>query len=158
MEISSNEKGAVDGSLTKLKMSSYRIGMNLRVTEDSNQGGRRYMEDKHSIRFVKNDEGGFEFAYFGIFDGHGGGEASKYARDHLLNEITKYDCFWSDNDDDVLYAIKSAFLDTHYGMWKEVGRFTTRFYRLFCPGLFFLLNFVVDDRRPFIASNLLVDM
>ena len=97
--------------------------MNLRVTEDSNQGGRRYMEDKHSIRFVKNDEGGFEFAYFGIFDGHGGGEASKYARDHLLNEITKYDCFWSDNDDDILYAIKSAFLDTHYGMWKEVGRF-----------------------------------
>ena len=104
-------------------MSSYRIGMNLRVTEDSNQGGRRYMEDKHSIRFVKNDEGGFEFAYFGIFDGHGGGEASKYARDHLLNEITKYDCFWSDNDDDILYAIKTAFLDTHYGMWREVGKF-----------------------------------
>ena len=105
-------------------MSSYRIGMNLRVTEDSNQGGRRYMEDKHSIRFVKNDEGGFEFAYFGIFDGHGGGEASKFARDHLLNEITKYDCFWSDSDDDILYAIKSAFLDTHYGMWKEVGKFS----------------------------------
>ncbi|XP_052801002.1 uncharacterized protein LOC128231825 [Mya arenaria] len=103
-------------------MSSYRIGMNLRVTEDSNQGGRRYMEDRHAIRFVKNEEGGFEFAYFGIFDGHGGGEASKYARDYLLDEITKYDCFWSDNDDDILYAIKSAFLDTHYGMWKEVDK------------------------------------
>lgn len=95
--------------------------MNLRVTEDSNQGGRRYMEDRHAIRFVKNDEGGFEFAYFGIFDGHGGGEASKYARDYLLDEITKYDCFWSDNDDDILFAIKSAFMDTHFGMWKEVG-------------------------------------
>lgn len=103
-------------------MSSYRIGMNLRVTEDSNQGGRRYMEDRHSIRFVKNDEGGFEFAYFGIFDGHGGGEASKYARDYLLDEITKYDCFWSDNDDDILFAIKSAFMDTHLGMWKEVDK------------------------------------
>ncbi|KAL4224231.1 Protein phosphatase 1D [Mactra antiquata] len=103
-------------------MSSYRIGMNLRVTEDSNQGGRRYMEDRHAIRFVKNDEGGFEFAYFGIFDGHGGGEASKYARDYLLDEITKYDCFWSDNDDDILFAIKSAFLDTHFGMWKEVDK------------------------------------
>ena len=96
--------------------------MNLRVTEDSNQGGRKYMEDRHAIRFVKNDEGGFEFAYFGIFDGHGGGEASKYARDYLLDEITKYDCFWSDNDEDILYAIRSAFLDTHYGMWKEVGK------------------------------------
>ncbi|XP_045171809.2 uncharacterized protein LOC123533902 [Mercenaria mercenaria] len=103
-------------------MSSYRIGMNLRVTEDSNQGGRRYMEDRHAIRFVKNDEGGFEFAYFGIFDGHGGGEASKYARDYLLDEITKYDCFWSDNDDDILFAIKSAFMDTHLGMWKEVDK------------------------------------
>lgn len=80
------------------------------------------MEDRHAIRFVKNDEGGFEFAYFGIFDGHGGGEASKYARDYLLDEITKYDCFWSDNDEDILYAIKSAFLDTHYGMWKELEK------------------------------------
>jgi serine/threonine protein phosphatase PrpC len=70
--------------------------------------------DTHAIRFVKNDEGGFEFAYFGIFDGHGGGEASKFARDHLLDEITKYECFWNDNDDDVLHAIKSGFLDVHF--------------------------------------------
>ncbi|KAK3598987.1 hypothetical protein CHS0354_024663 [Potamilus streckersoni] len=103
-------------------MSNYKIGMNLRVTEDSDQGGRRYMEDHHSLRFVKNDEGGFEFAYFGIFDGHGGAEASRYARDHLLNEITKYDKFWSEKDDDILFAVKEGFLDTHYGMWKEVDK------------------------------------
>jgi hypothetical protein len=46
--------------------------------------------------------------------GHGGGEASKFARDHLLDEITKYECFWNDNDDDVLHAIKSGFLDVHF--------------------------------------------
>lgn len=103
-------------------MSSYKIGVNLRVTENSNQGGRKYMEDTHAIRFVKNDEGGFEFAYFGIFDGHGGGEASKFARDHLLDEITKYECFWNDNDEDVLHAIKSGFLDVHFAMWREVDK------------------------------------
>ena len=86
------------------------------------------MEDTHAIKFVKNDEGGFEFAYFGIFDGHGGGEASKFARDHLLDEITKFECFWNDNDDDVLHAIKSGFLDVHLAMWREVGELSSRIY------------------------------
>jgi len=81
------------------------------------------MEDNHAIRFEKNEDGGFEFAYFGIFDGHGGGEASKFAREHLLGEITKYESFRSENDDDVLEAIRYGFLDTHYAMWKEVGKF-----------------------------------
>ena len=117
-------------------MSSYKIGVNLRVTENSNQGGRKYMEDNHSIRFVKNEEGGFEFAYFGIFDGHGGAEASKFARDHLLEEITKYDSFWSENDDDVLFAIKSGFIDTHFAMWKEVGKLVGG---VFCSSLLHVL-------------------
>ncbi|XP_033747206.1 uncharacterized protein LOC117332422 [Pecten maximus] len=103
-------------------MSNYKIGVNLRVTENSNQGGRKYMEDNHAIRFVKNDEGGFEFAYFGIFDGHGGSEASMFARDNLLDEITKYESFWSDNDDDILEAIKTGFIDVHHGMWRVVDK------------------------------------
>lgn len=78
------------------------------------------MEDTHAIKFVKKDTRDYEFAYFGIFDGHGGPEASRFARDNLLNEITKYDQFWSDSDDDVLFAIKSGFLDTHQAMWKEL--------------------------------------
>ncbi|XP_060064593.1 protein phosphatase 1D-like [Ylistrum balloti] len=103
-------------------MSNYKIGVNLRVTENSNQGGRKYMEDNHAIRFVKNDEGGFEFAYFGIFDGHGGSEASMFARDNLLDEITKYESFWSDKDADILEAIKTGFIDVHHGMWRVVDK------------------------------------
>lgn len=80
------------------------------------------MEDNHAIRFVKNNDGGFEFAYFGIFDGHGGEEASKFARDHLLDEITKYDYFWSDNDNEILEAIRYGFLDVHHAMWRQVGK------------------------------------
>lgn len=103
-------------------MSNYKIGVNLRVTENSNQGGRKYMEDNNSIQFVKNEEGGYEFAYFGIFDGHGGSEASKFVRDNLLTQIKKYDYFWNGDDDQILTAIRNGFLDTQELMWKEVGK------------------------------------
>ena len=103
-------------------MTSHKIGVNLRVSVSCDQGGRRYMEDTHSSQFIKCGGKEYEFAYFGIFDGHGGAEASKFARENLLDEITKYDCFWSDNDEDVMYAIKYGFLDTHYAMWKELGK------------------------------------
>ncbi|XP_041348263.1 uncharacterized protein LOC121367884 [Gigantopelta aegis] len=103
-------------------MTSHKIGVNLRVSVSCDQGGRRYMEDTHSSQFIKCGGKEYEFAYFGIFDGHGGAEASKFARENLLDEITKYDCFWSDDDEDVMYAIKYGFLDTHYAMWKELER------------------------------------
>ena len=80
------------------------------------------MEDHNSIQFVKNEEGGYEFAYFGIFDGHGGSAASKYVRDHLLAQIKKYDYFWDGDDDQILAAIRNGFLDTQELMWKEVGK------------------------------------
>ncbi|KAK7088543.1 uncharacterized protein [Littorina saxatilis] len=103
-------------------MTSHRIGVNLRVSGNCDQGGRKYMEDYHAIKFVKKDDRDYEFAYFGVFDGHGGSEASRFARDNLLNEITKYDQFWTDNDEDILFAIRSGFLDTHQAMWKELDK------------------------------------
>ena len=81
------------------------------------------MEDYHAIKFVKKDDRDYEFAYFGIFDGHGGPEASRFARDNLLSEITKYDQFWTDNDEDIMFSIRSGFLDTHQAMWKELGEY-----------------------------------
>ena len=103
-------------------MTSHKIGVNLRVSGNCNQGGRKYMEDYHAIKFVKKNGGDYEYAYFGIFDGHGGPEASRFARENLLREITKHDQFWSDNDAEIKDAIKSGFLDTHNAMWKELGR------------------------------------
>uniref|UniRef100_A0A182ZIV9 PPM-type phosphatase domain-containing protein n=1 Tax=Biomphalaria glabrata TaxID=6526 RepID=A0A182ZIV9_BIOGL len=99
-------------------MTSHRIGVNLRVSGNCDQGARKYMEDNHVIKFLKKDTDDYEFAYFGIFDGHGGPEASAFCRDHLLNEITKYDGFWTDDDEQVLSAIRKGFLDTHQAMWN----------------------------------------
>lgn len=105
------------------KMTSHRIGVNLRVSGNCDQGARKYMEDNHVIKFLKKDTEDYEFAYFGIFDGHGGPEASAFCKDNLLNEITKYEGFWTDDDDQVLAAVRKGFLDTHHAMWNVLGKF-----------------------------------
>ena len=54
------------------------IGVNLRVTGHCNQGGRKYMEDVFSVAYQQTeDEKDLEYAYFGIFDGHGGREVDR---------------------------------------------------------------------------------
>ena len=57
------------------------IGLNLRVTGHCNQGGRKYMEDVFSVAYQQtDDEMDLEYAFFGIFDGHGGKEAAVFAK------------------------------------------------------------------------------
>jgi len=98
------------------------IGVNLRVTGYCNQGGRKYMEDMFSVAYQQTpDMKDLEYAFFGIFDGHGGSEAAAYAKDHLLDNIIKDDAFWSKNDDDVLRAIRNGYVNTHIEMWKKLG-------------------------------------
>lgn len=80
------------------------------------------MEDAFVVAYQQTeDKTDLEYAYFGIFDGHGGREAALYAKEHLLNAIVKQSGFWSNDDERVLRAIKRGFLTTHLGMWKEVG-------------------------------------
>lgn len=99
------------------------IGVNLRVTGHCNQGGRKYMEDMFSVAFQSTpDDKDLEYAFFGIFDGHGGGEAATFAKEHLMNVIVKQKNFWSDRDEDVLRAIKDGYMNTHYAMWRELGK------------------------------------
>lgn len=101
------------------------IGVNLRVTGHSSQGGRKYMEDTFAVAYQKSADGkDLEYAYFGIFDGHGGREAAMFAKEHLMYAIVDQKNFWSKNDEDVLKAIKDGFIQTHHDMWKEVGQYS----------------------------------
>lgn len=97
------------------------MGVSLRVTASCSQGGRRYMEDTFTVAYHPVGDGSVEYAYFGIFDGHGGEEASTFARVHLLNYIIAQEDFWSDEDARIKRAIRKGFLDTHEAMWRDVG-------------------------------------
>ncbi|XP_067015413.1 uncharacterized protein Pp2C1 [Anabrus simplex] len=97
------------------------IGVNLRVTGHCSQGGRKYMEDMFSVAYQQTDnEKDLEYAFFGIFDGHGGREAATFAKEHLLDYIVNQKGFWSDKDDDILRAIREGFLQTHLAMWGQL--------------------------------------
>ncbi|XP_055695777.1 uncharacterized protein LOC129797355 [Lutzomyia longipalpis] len=99
---------------------SASIGVNLRVTGHCSQGGRKYMEDFFSVAYQQSeDEKDLEYAFFGIYDGHGGSEAATYAKEHLMNEIVNQKLFWSENDLDILKAIREGYHATHNKMWRE---------------------------------------
>jgi len=86
------------------------------------QGDRKYMEDVFSVAYQHTKEGqDLEYAYFGIFDGHGGKHAAIFAKEHLMDNIVSNPYFWSENDEDVLKAIKEGFLITHQAMFKVLG-------------------------------------
>lgn len=64
-----------------MRAMSPSIGVNLRVTAHCHQGDRKYMEDVFSVAYQQtDDQQDLEFAFFGIFDGHGGREAALYAK------------------------------------------------------------------------------
>ncbi|XP_015929926.2 protein phosphatase 1D [Parasteatoda tepidariorum] len=102
-------------------MSSSEI--NLRVTGQSSQGGRKYMEDAFVVAYQHTeDKNDLEYAFFGIFDGHGGKEAAQYAKNNLLDNIVTLKHFWEEDDEMILSAIRDGFLATHMAMWKEVDK------------------------------------
>jgi len=79
------------------------------------------MEDIFSVAYQQtDDEKDLEYAFFGIFDGHGGREAAQFAKDNLMEYITKNSKFWSDDDENVLRAIREGFLETQKAMWKDL--------------------------------------
>lgn len=108
----------------KNKNGAPSIGVNLRVTGQCSQGGRKYMEDYFSVAYQQSENAkDLEYAFIGIYDGHGGAEAAKFAKEHLMMEIINQRLFWSDNDHDVLRAIREGYIATHYAMWREQGEY-----------------------------------
>ncbi|XP_036339386.1 uncharacterized protein LOC118748806 [Rhagoletis pomonella] len=96
------------------------IGVNLRVTGQCSQGGRKYMEDYFSVAYQQSENAkDLEYAFIGIYDGHGGAEAATFAKEHLMMQIINQKAFWSDSDHDVLRAIREGYIATHYAMWRD---------------------------------------
>jgi len=93
---------------------------------DAVQGGRNYMEDVINVQLVNaadRDVGSpGPYAYFSVFDGHGGSEAAIFADKHLRREIHRQEMFWSDDDGSVIDAIKDGFVSTHKLMMTAVGQ------------------------------------
>ena len=62
------------------------------VTTETNSGGKKHMEDYLSVKLAPNENLRQipelrEQAYVAVFDGHGGKEAAKYARERLWDTI-----------------------------------------------------------------------
>ena len=76
------------------------------------------MEDFKRVVFDRNPEQ----AFFAIFDGHGGGDAADFARNHLWNRIKQQKGFYSGDTSRVTKAIKDGFVATHREMWKHLGK------------------------------------
>ena len=121
------------GSRTKLSNID-RLLMN--ISAFSLQGKRSHMEDFFDIGYQLkpddqqgSDEWPYEYFYFGIFDGHGGCEAAKFAKANLLRMIVRQPDFWSEDDEDILRSIRKGYADTHEAMrkvmheWPRTHRF-----------------------------------
>ena len=79
------------------------------------------MEDYIAVNLSPNDDLKEipelrEQAFVGVFDGHGGKEAAKYAREALWQEIQKQPKFRSQDVESVSEAIKEAYLALHKEM------------------------------------------
>lgn len=75
------------------------------------------MEDQIHVE-VKRDP---DLVYVAVFDGHGGPEAARFAKAHLLDNIMASKGFRSGDDAEVTKAIKEGFHITHHQMQQEVG-------------------------------------
>lgn len=115
-------------SLTAYWFMAVIDGIDCRVFCESAQGGREYNEDVLSVRVQYGSNSAQpRFAFFAVFDGHGGAEAARFADRHLLDQIRQRPQFSSTDDSDVVQAIKDGFVATHHMMTTAVGTLLDEF-------------------------------
>lgn len=77
-------------------------------------------------QLITFDVNNYPILFYVYYTGHGGADAAQYAKEHLINLIVNQKAFWSNDDAEVLRAIKEGYIATHYAMWREQGRETDR--------------------------------
>jgi serine/threonine protein phosphatase PrpC len=106
---------------------SLPTGLTIHVTAETNAGGRRHMEDFLAVK-LSPDERYKEIpylreqAYFGVFDGHGGREAARFARDRLWDVIQDNPKFQMPDADNICDGVTEAFEAVHKEMEPLRGR------------------------------------
>lgn len=96
-------------------------GITISVTAETNSGGRRHMEDYLAVRLCPNESLQQhpelrEQAYVGVFDGHGGKEAAKFARERLWDLIQLQPKYLSTDLESIQESIEEAFVALHHEM------------------------------------------
>lgn len=79
-------------------------------------GDRSTCEDVIKIQAMRK-----KTDFVGLFDGHSGVEAAKYAKNHLCKVMQEDDDIYDCDPAKVSSAIESAFVKTHEGMWEVRG-------------------------------------
>lgn len=96
-------------------------GITISVTAETNPGCRRHMEDYLAVKLSPNEEHSAlphlrEQAYIGVFDGHGGKEAAKCARERLWDIIQSQPKYRLSDITSVKESLEEAFLALHNEM------------------------------------------
>jgi len=82
------------------------------VGGETNVGGQNYMEDYIVLESAKGQ------AFLAVFNGHGGKEVAKYARDNLWATIKASNRFESDDPVNMAQAIAAGFVQIQENMRK----------------------------------------
>lgn len=96
-------------------------GMSITVTAEMVAGGRRHMEDYLAVKLRPNDllrqvPHLRRQAYIGVFDGHGGKEAARFARECLWKVIQNQPKYQRNDIDSVCESIREGFEALHEEM------------------------------------------
>ena len=104
-----------------------RTAITVQVTAETNAGGRRHMEDFLAVKLRPDER--FkdipylrEQAYFGVFDGHGGKEAARFARDRLWDVIQNNPKFQKPDARNICAGLKESFEEVHKQMEPLRGK------------------------------------
>ena len=97
-------------------------GITISVTAETNSGGRKHMEDYLSVKLAPNEHLSKipewreqVYVYVAVFDGHGGKEAAKYARERLWDTIQSQPKFQLSDAESMLKSI------IHRCMFNDLG-------------------------------------
>ena len=96
-------------------------GITISVTAETNPGCRKHMEDYLAVKLSPTEELSQaphlrEQAYIGVFDGHGGKEAAKCARERLWDIIQSQPKYRLSDLASVKESLEEAFVALHSEM------------------------------------------